>query len=346
MNTSIKTSWEELKNFATLRNLSPQHIVLNGNHVIQAKDDWYHLYTAITVDSLEDETDRTDFVDNWLNKDKCNLQLKKINSDGIDQVNHIKSFRGKSTTFVTPNYADRTSWYGDTDYIQDENLTTQDNINYSSSGLILDWKSIPNNARLTQGNTFKPIVKKNGSVITSGFSISHSLSKVTFLEANAPTDIITLTYHKPLSSRLDVTPTAGKVLKIDYLEVQFSEGCTLPEDGYLVFQPIYNGPAIPALGIPANIDIVLKSYEYHTSKEFLNESTKAHVCPPFMELTKNTVILPWDYLTGHVLKPKGDLTTDLSKNEFNTLRIELMSSGTMNNADIATGTVYCLVEDL
>jgi hypothetical protein len=214
----------------------------------------------------------------------------------------------------------------------------------------LKWDLITNHIRQVETD-LAPVVKKNDEVITSGFTIDHTNGTVTFDSANAPSDVIKVTYYYGNSSQMDLTATAGKLLFVDYVETQFSAGCVMPANSKFVFQSVYNGPAVPAYGIPANYDVVLKSFEYYNAKDFLNESTQAYVVEPFMELTAKVNILPWNYLTGHTIKSPGDVTTDITKNEFNKLRFRLVDINggpdpILTSAEIATGTVYCRIYDV
>ncbi len=283
---------------------------------------------------------------------------EKRSTDDIPVLQIIKSYHDSSKSFTTPDFTDRKSWFFDRTRVTDEVMSTSDDTIYSSTRTPtagwnhdwLRWDLIPNHIRQTETDIV-PVVKKNDEVVSSGFTIDYTNGTVTFDSANQPTDVIKVSYSYGNSSRMDLTANAGKKLFVDYVETQFSVGCTIPSTAKFVFQSIYNGPAIPAYGIPENTDVILRSYEYYNAKDFLNESTQAYVVEPFMELTAKVNILPWNYLTGHTIKPAGDTTTDLSKNEFNKLRIQLVDINggpdpILSSAEIATGTVYCRVHDV
>lgn len=288
------------------------------------------------------------------------------NADGLVKFQPGKSYRDTSKSFTSPDYCNRQSWWFDTTSVVDEVLTNAgDDLNYTSTRTPtsgwdhdwINWKKIPNNARQIPGNTFKVVVKKNDVVVTSGFIIDYTLGKVTFNSANSGSDVIKVSYRYANSSLFELSPTTGKILRVDYIEVQFSKGCVLPVDCYVIFEAVYNGPALPANslyagfpGYPANTDLTLKTYEYHSGADFMNEATIAHICHEFMEFTKPINILPWNYLTGHTLKPPGDATTNIANNEFNKLRMRLVKDGApdpiVTSCEIATGTVYAMTENL
>lgn len=265
--------------------------------------------------------------------------------DGHQLVSPRKSYKEPSRSFTTPDYSDKTTWFGDLTRHENEALSTADNITYSSLNQFwIDWKKIPNHVRQFKASEVLIEIKKNDVIITSGFSIDHAAGTITFDSANQPSDIIKATYSVGNSTKFDLLAEPGKKLKVDYVEVQFSEGAIMPEGDCMLFQSIYNGPAIPSLGIPANFDIPLRTFEYWGYRDFLGESTGARECLPFMGMSKKSIILPWDYLTGHTIVPIGEVA-DLAAGEFHKLRCVMKNNGLITNCEIATGTFYCIIGD-
>ena len=272
-----------------------------------------------------------------------------------------KSYRDTSKSFTSTDFSDRKTWFFDYTRVPDEVMSTADNIVYSSTRTPkagwnhswIDWREIPNHKRQSDPTNMRTVVKKNDVVITDGFTIDYDNGTVTFSAANAPTDVIKVSYSYGNSSKFDLMSTPGKRLRLDYVEVQISKDAVMPENNFLMFQSIYNGPAIPpdALGpghpgLPANTDIVLRTFEYHGFRDFINESTQAKICLPTLNMTKEAVILPWDYLTGHTIVPVGT-PADLSVGEFHKLRCVMDHDDTIiGNCDLATGTFYCMVENM
>jgi hypothetical protein len=289
-----------------------------------------------------------------------NVEVGTFDNEGHALVSTRKSYATPSKSFSTPDYSNRDTWFSDYTRVVDEVMSTSDDTTYTSirtpttgwNHHWMDWSKIPNHARQDNGSNLKTILKKNDVVITSGFSIDCTNGQVVFESANSPSDVIKATYSYGNSSKFDLVANSGKKLNLDYVEVQFSEGSVMPEGEYLLFQSIYNGPAIPANalgaghpGLPANTDIVLRTFEYHGYHDFLNESTLAISCKKFMGLTKEVVILPWNYLTGHTIKPVGEVA-DLSLGEFHKLRCCMAKDGVIQDCEIATGTFYCIIESL
>jgi len=309
---------------------------------------------TIKVDELDTLVAAHDGVNPSKYLDKVILD-SKTNKDGVPAFQQAKSYHDSSKSFTTPDYSNRQTWWYDTTAVIGEVLTGDANFLVYTSQRVpqagwnpdwIIWTKIPNNARQEKPE-LRAKVYVDGTQVTTGFSIDHAMGTVTFNAPLVSSNVVTVDYHYANSADFVLTPTAGKKLLVDYVETQFSAGCgKIPEGCYIQFQAIYNGPAVPALGIPANYDIVLKNYEYHTGADFMNESTQAFVCEPFMELTQKQNILPWNYLTGYTLKPSGDVTTDIFKNEFNKLKCTMEGNGIIPNCEIATGTFYCMVEDI
>lgn len=331
----------------------------NGDAVVTFKADISIAEEAI-LDAITSSHDPTPVIEET--PQLVSLSEHK-NSDGVLQIQPRKSFCDSSKSFTSPDFSNRQTWWFDTTAVVDEvMIDAGDHVNYTSTRTPttgwdhdwIEWKKIPNNARQIPGNTFKIVVKKNDVILTSGFHLDNKLGKVIFAVPNASTDVIKVSYHYANSSNFELESLPGKILQVDYIEVQFSEGCIMPEGAHMVFEAVYNGPALPAdslypgfPGYPANTDLTVKTYEYHNAADFMNEATGAEVCLPFMELTKSMVVLPWNYLTGHTLKPAGDPTTNIAAGEFNKLRMRLVSPGNpdpiISNCEIATGTMYCIV---
>jgi hypothetical protein len=295
----------------------------------------------------------------WLKGDTQEVEVTgEKSSDTVPLSTIVKSYSDSSKSFTTPDFSNRQTWFWDYTQVTDEIMTTTDNILYSSTRTPnenwnhdwLNWQLVPNHVRQTTPEV-KVVVKKNDEVIASGFTINYTNGTITFDAANNSGDVIKVSYRYGNSSRFDLTALEGKKLLVDYIETQFSVGCGIPSNCKWVFKAIYNGPAVAAMGIPANTDVILKSYEYYSAKDFLNESNQAYTALKFMELNNDVNILPWNYLTGHTIKSAGDTTTDISKNEFNKLRIQLVDINggddpIVPDCEIATGTVYCLIKDV
>jgi hypothetical protein len=301
------------------------------------------------------DADIEDPIAGWdyLQKNNIVVSLNESHTgDGITQVALRKSYRDSSRSFTTPDYSNPCTWYFNKTQVTGETLTTSDDTIYNSGRDVtdwnhywMDWRRIPNNARVDYPE-LKLKVYKNDALITTGYTVDSTNGVITFGTANDPADVIKVDYCYGIDASFELAPVAGKKLLVDYVEVQFSQGCTFNGDIPLMFQAIYNGPAIAPLGIPLNTDVAVKNYEYYDADDFLNESTGTMVGESFGRLTKQYLVLPWSYLTGHTLKPAGDATTNLANNEFNKLLVKQAVNNIVADCEIATATFYCKIENL
>lgn len=262
--------------------------------------------------------------------------------DGTAIFTERKSFKDSSRSFVTPDYSDKSTWYFDAARITDETASTSDQITYvfGSDRIVINLDRISDR---NDWQTRKVEVKKNSVVITSGFSIAYNdaspqQSRLVFTSANAPEDVILVSYSYAQSSKFELSPAAGKIIKFAYVETQFSVGTVLSDR--LRFELVLNNTST------GNTDYVAGFYEYYNAKDYMNKGNHGFVVAPFGELTKDIIVLPWDYQSGYTLKPVGDDTTNPSNGEFNKIKIYLKNDIPYTNTEIATGTFYCFYENI
>jgi len=315
--------------------------------------------------SVEDESTLISIVNNHEYVDFVEeefiqrVQLEVKTDDNIPVFSPFKSYKDSSRSFSTPDYANPNTWCHDVTFVTGEVLTTADNITYQSERVVAEgwshywikWERIPNWVRADFPNR-KPKVYVNDVVVTDGFVIDSDNGRVTFEEADEARTV-TVDYCYGNSADYTLTPIPGKILLVDFVEIQFSNGAKFHEDSPLVFEAIYNGPALPPdslfpgfPGYPANTDLVVNQFYYYDADDFLNESTGVESGKAFGRLTEDFMVLPWDYLTGHTLKPAGDPTTNIADREFNKLRVRSVKNKPVYNCEIATATFYCKIKNL
>lgn len=271
---------------------------------------------------------------------------KEFVRDGHKKVATVKSYQESSTSFVSCNYSEtrRDSWFYNATEVSNEITTTSDNIQYnfgtaSGSKQIINQKYVTDRKRYASKMA---VVKKNDVVITSGFSIDYENKQINFDVSNDPLDIIKISYAYENGSMFELVSEPGKLLRLDYVETQFTQGCSFNDS--LRFELILNNDST------GNTDVVLGYEEYQTAQDFLSKGNHGTELKAFGELTKAINIFPWNYLSGYTIKPVGDNTTDPTKNEFNKIKMYLVNDqgyGDINNpCEIATGTFYCFVESL
>jgi hypothetical protein len=260
-------------------------------------------------------------------------------SDGFHKVSVRKSHREQSRSFVTPDYSNKATWFYNSIRVIDELAINM------GVGIIYTFadinKTIINLTKITDREDcldLEVIVKKNDVIISSGFTVSYTNKQIVFISANSPTDEIKVSYSYENGSLYELLAIPGKKILLDYVETQFSAGMIFND--ILVFEVVLNN------SLTGNEDVVLGKMEYHNAADFLNKGNHGSLLEAFGELTKNVNIFPWNYLTGYTIKPVGDSTADPNCNEFNKIRIYLKNNIPYTACEIATGTFYCLIEDL
>lgn len=259
--------------------------------------------------------------------------------EGLPLFFATKSFADQSRSFVTPDYCKRQSWYYDVTKVVDEVASTVDNTNFdfALAKTIIHLKWVTDRNEYADRGVF---VKVNDVAQTTGFSIIYNTSgksTIAFSSPRDPSDVIKVSYSTPNSSLFELVSSPGKVLRVNYVESQFSAGAVLNDT--MRYELILNTP------LTGNTDVVVGSVEYQTAADYYNKADLGVVTPPFGELTRDVITFPWNYQTGFIIKPVGDPTTDPTKGEFNKVKIFLKNDEPVTNCDIATGTIFCLVED-
>jgi len=265
-------------------------------------------------------------------------KLEKWAKDGKPRTVITKSFSDSSKSFVTPDFSDKSTWFYSAIEVDDEiAIDSGDQIIYTfASG-----KTVIDLDKITNRDDWKSkgiIVKKNDIEITTGFSVNCSSKQIIFDSANQGSDIIKVSYSYENGSTYILTADSGKVLNMNTVEAQFSAGVTFND--ILRYELILNNPST------SDTDVIAKIMDYKSPQDFLNISNGGRVLEPFGGFTSKINIFFWDYLTGFILKPVGDATTNPYKNEFNKLRISLIQDEPYTNCEIATATMYCKIEDL
>ena len=165
-----------------------------------------------------------------------------------------------------------------------------------------------------------PHIYINGTEQTTGFTIDYQAGSVTFDTALTSTDTVTVDYSYATTSKYTFEPLEGKILRIYRVESQFSAGATLNDS--IIYE------------VFAGTNSVYKS-KYRTAKDFLNTSNLGVQIAPFGELTKDIIILPWDYGSSIDLKSSLGMR----------LEIYLENDIPYSNTEIGTVSLYALVEE-
>ena len=202
------------------------------------------------------------------------------------------------------------------------------------------------------GNSYRVAVKVNAVSKTEqdphfgtggDFTVDYSLGRVTFLAALQPADVVTVTYHYATSSAFTVKPEAGKALKLEFAEVQFSDDVVLTDS--VVFQPyglvdVFAPQLMP--GVPSGTKIPLGNpVVYKAMSDFQNDAVKSYPVYPVLGGSgwrgsqRPVIVFDWDYLSSTVLRSDYGLE----------IRVSLQHDAPFSGY-YATATFYATTEAL
>lgn len=265
-------------------------------------------------------------------------------------------------TFYTHDWTDKTTWYTSSVRVANETATCNDGYYttyFTSHAPVVDTY----HGKITQedflkdadGYSYRVSVYVDGyqkteqdpHTATGGdFVFDYDLGSITFSSALTIDNVVTVTYHKVVSSLFIVAPDPGKQLQVTFCECQFS-GDVLINDS-VVFQPYglvdafapqylttNGGPYPPGTKIPLGNPVVYKGM-----RDFYNDAVRAYPTYPALGgngwrgMPQPGVVLDWDYVASTVLQSSKGLEIHIS------LQHDTVFGGTM-----ATASFYCLVED-
>jgi len=210
---------------------------------------------------------------------------------------------GSSLVVVTHNWCDPTTWYTQSERVEGEELSTSDDLVFSSAHE--NWID------MTHGKIYRedlvaaiyvPVVKVDGVEKTerepwaaSGgdFEIDYATGQVTFFESQAG-KTVTASYSYADGSMFLVAPEAGKRLWVEYSEVQFSKDIDIKSNTY--FQPWAYNPVDPPNKIAAAYPTT-----YKTLDNYIEEANGVYPVIPAMGATRgfsqDRMTFPFKYAT-------------------------------------------------
>lgn len=288
-------------------------------------------------------------------------QVKITTSKASGDGSPILAFRkpdAPKLTFITPNWCDRTTWYSSSVYVADEvagdsgdhttyNLDHQDVIDtYHGKITFEDF------LKDSEGRSYRVVVKVDDVVKieqdphfgTDGdFTIDYAAGTITFLLALQSTEAVTVTYHYANSSTFTVAPIAGKILRVETVEVQCSNDLQMNDT--FIFQAyglvdVFAPQLMP--GVPSGTKIPLGDpLKYKTINDIVNDSNHSYPAYPVLggagwRANKSPLwIFCWDYNVGSTLLYAGYGME---------VRVSL-EHDTPCGGTLATATLYCTSTD-
>jgi hypothetical protein len=252
---------------------------------------------------------------------------------------------GSGTTIITHNFGDPCSWFTNSVLITDEILTTKVNAVYDvykcSKTNIIDTE----HGRLTFDNRidtkYKIIVKVNDVVVTTGFAFNYELGEITFLTPLTVSDVVKLTFYYATDSEYVIKATAGKKLKIENVEVQFSSDVDMQGKTECHFEEWgYNPNNLPN-------KMLYKTTIYKNIANFIDESNNKYfsTIPPRDNLTAGLDIFVWEYPVSRQIKNSEGAEVRISMVDVATgVKTIPIKNKDGNNLERATTAFYCVSE--
>jgi hypothetical protein len=261
-------------------------------------------------------------------------------------------------TLFTHAWTDPTTWYTDAALVLAEVATdTGDQQTYqlAHENIIDTYHGKISQEHFLKNSTasgFRVVVRVNGvakaeqdpHLATGGdYIIDYGLGKILFLSALSPADVVEVDYHYAQSSRYILRPAAGKNLRLETAEVQFSADIEMRDSVYFQAMGLVDvfAPQLVQAGIvPSGTKIPLGDpFIYKTISDFQNDAMKSYT--PYPALGSNwrkappLVVFSWDYAASTLLLGAAGMELHI-----------FLEHGKAFGGSFATATFYCISEDI
>lgn len=271
--------------------------------------------------------------------------VSKKDNDGNQKVT-VQPRLGSGTIIITHNFGDPCTWYQNSVQIVDEILVPKVPSAYDtykcSKTYIIDIE----NGRITfderVDQKYKIQVKVNDNVVTSGFTFNYEAGEITFNTPLTSNDIVKLSFWYATDSVFTIAPTAGKKLKIEHVETQFTADVDMKGKTEARFEEWGYDPA----NLPNKK--LYKRTRYKNIAQFIDESNNRFCAElsPIDNLTKTLHVFVWDYPVARVMKSSQGAEVRVSMYDVATgLSDKPIKDKNGNNLERATVTFYCVSED-
>jgi len=213
----------------------------------------------------------------------------------IDADGHLETSQeplpGSEKYFFSPNLCDPCAWYEGAEEVVEQALTPDGAYTvYSSSNtywidlnhgrqieedkIILETPGYVPQVEVQVGGTGDWVLKTEnswGSSDDGDYSINYEEGTVTFNEAQGATDNVRATYFKQDGYQFTIVPTAGKRLKVQYAEIQYTNDMVMNAD--VAFEVWVYNPADPSWDPPTSMPKVRYNWrQYRRVIDFHLES--------------------------------------------------------------------------
>ena len=243
--------------FTKVVNASRLSLEIQQSNIVTALD---HIDTLVdTVDiwfkdtlSSEDESTLTSVVENHTDNPLEDIQQIVVTNAvalDADMTSTERAYKfagtkleGSSTTLVSHDFCDKTTWWNDSVRVTQETLNTSDNLTFTSPSSHINWidlvsGKIPYEDRIS--NSYKTIVYVD-DVTNTEATINYASGSLTFASSQEG-KTIKATYSYATTSTWKIAPTSGKILKLIGTEIKGHNNFSMAEGQYINFQLYLGG---------------------------------------------------------------------------------------------------------
>lgn len=316
--------------------------------------------TSLVEGGLSQEANdsaKADFESNFLST--ANRSLNPRSADGRPRIASEKTDRTK-VTILSHDWTDPTTWaQGSTRVVSEvASGSSQTKFHLSHQNVIDTYHGkVTQECFLkdTNGNSYRVEVRVSGVLKTeqdphygSGgdFTVDYVSGTIDFLSPLSGSEEVTVTYHYASGSTFTFGPTAGKSLRVEFAEVQFSDDVIVNDT--VVFQPyghvdVFAPQLLQSNGgpLPSGSKIPLGDpVKYKTMTDYQNEAVKSYCTYPaiggsgWRGSPRGIVVLDWDYVASTVLSSRAGMEVRIS-----------LEHDKKFDGWYATATFYCVAED-
>ena len=201
-----------------------------------------------------------------------------------------------SYTSATHDFTNKTTWYTNSVRLEDEVLTTSDDLTYSAvNDFFIDVvNAIINRQDLHQD---KKIFVKVDDVLVTDFTIDHRAGTIAFPTAQTGS-IVKCTYNYATNSEWIIGPGEGELMIIEHSEVQFAKDVVINTPlrfEVWVGNPYYATVGHPYEGMPK---IPYSNIQYNSIRDLINEANLGTGYIPQMgDLPDDILVFPFNYVS-------------------------------------------------
>lgn len=362
----VDCNWEVIIEMINNKTIFLQDIELPDQYYLFALDEQIKYKCIIYKETVPDnsimsqednDTAKTIFENNYKNT-LTNKPLKKRQKDGAQWVSNI-DLQAHELIETTVNYADKTTWFTSATRITNQELTGDvENLIFSCPedtvildmyhGKIFDENQIAKDLDPTNLMDVKVYVDGNLKTMREPFKnsggdyeVNYLNGQIIFFSAQANVTV-TASYHKVVNSSWKLVPIEGKVLEINYAEIDVSDDIIMNDTIVFTAYGLVDAFAPQLVEnniVPSGTIIPIDETKYKTLKQMRQEAVGTTPPEPAMGgsvrgVTRDWRTMPFRYRATRQLWASLGMYLEIK------LENDLAFEG-----ENATATFHCLSRD-